>query len=102
MSWRGRPRGRGGGRRAPSYSPHDPPATILRGLEVAIARAAPGQSARIGLIDEKTAALSVADDDELLVSAELMASIVETQTPRFVRTAHGATLAAPITGRGRR
>ncbi len=88
--------------RAAAISPHDPPATILRGLEVAIARAAPGQSARIGLIDEKTAALSVADDDELLISAELMASIVETQTPRFVRTAHGATLAAPITGRGRR
>ena len=38
----------------------------------------------------------------LLSSAEVMAGVVETQTPRFVRTAAGAILAAPITGRGRR
>ena len=88
--------------RAAAISPHDPLETILRGLEVAIVRAAPGQSARIGLVDEKTEALAIADDEELLSSAELMASVVETQTPRFVRTAAGATLAAPITGRGRR
>src|SRR5438093_869886 len=88
--------------RAAAISPHDPLETILRGLEVAIVRAAPGQSARIGLVDEKTEALAIADDEELLSSVELMASVVETQTPRFVRTAAGATLAAPITGRGRR
>ena len=88
--------------RAAAISPHDPLETILRGLEVAIVRAAPGQSARIGLVDEKTEALAIADDEELLSSVELMASVVETQTPRFVRTAAGAALAAPITGRGRR
>jgi signal transduction histidine kinase/ActR/RegA family two-component response regulator len=88
--------------RAAAISPHDPPATILSGLEVAIARAAPGQSARIGLIDEQTHALAIGDDDELLTSAEIMAAILDSQTPRFVRTAAGATLAAPITGRGRR
>jgi signal transduction histidine kinase/ActR/RegA family two-component response regulator len=88
--------------RAAAISAHDPPATILRGLEVAIARAAPGQTARIALIDEKTEALTIGDDDELLASAEIMAAIVETQTPRFVRTPAGATLAAPIIGRGRR
>ena len=88
--------------RAAAISPHDPPETILRGLEVAIARAAPGQSARIALVDEKTEALTIGEDEELLSSAEVMAGIVETQTPRFVRTAAGATLAAPITGRGRR
>src|SRR2546421_1718628 len=33
--------------RAASISPHDPPETILRSLEIAIGRAAPGQSARI-------------------------------------------------------
>ena len=87
--------------RAAAISPHDPPETILRGLEVAIARAAPGQSARIGMIDEKSGALAVRDVD-LLASAEVMATVLETQTPRFVRTAAGATLAAPITGRGRR
>src|SRR5207249_4994123 len=38
--------------RAAAISPHDAPQTILRGLEVAITRAAPGQSARIGLLDE--------------------------------------------------
>ena len=88
--------------RAAAISPHDLPQTILRGLEVAIARAAPGQSARIALIDERSQALAIGDDDALLASAEVMAAVVETQTPRFVRTAAGATLAAPITGRGRR
>ena len=87
--------------RAAAISPHDPPETILRGLEVAIARAAPGQSARIGLIDEQSGALAVRDVD-LLASAEVMSAVLENQTPRFVRTAAGATLAAPITGRGRR
>jgi signal transduction histidine kinase/ActR/RegA family two-component response regulator len=67
--------------RAAAISPHDPLQTILRGLEVAIARAAPGQTARIALID---------------------VAVLERQSPRFVRTAAGATLAAPITGRGRR
>src|SRR6266850_8127967 len=80
--------------RAAAISPHDAPETILRGLEVAIARAAPGQSARVGLIDEKSGALAVRDVD-LLASAEVMATVLETQTPRFVRTATGATLAAP-------
>src|SRR5256885_15335422 len=88
--------------RAAAISPHEPPETILRGLEVAIARVAPGQSARIALIDQTTEALAIENDEELLSLAELMAGIVETQTPRFVRTAHGATLASPITGRGRR
>jgi signal transduction histidine kinase/ActR/RegA family two-component response regulator len=88
--------------RAAAISPHDPPQTILRGLEVAIARAAPGQSARIALVDEQTQALAIGDDDELLASAEIMAAVIQAQTPRFVRTAAGATLAAPITGRGRR
>jgi len=88
--------------RAAAISPHDPPQTILRGLEVAIARAAPGQSARIGLVDDQSKALVIGDDDELLVSAEVMAAVLDSQTPRFVRTAAGATLAAPITGRGRR
>ena len=88
--------------RAAAISPHDPPQTILRGLEVAIARAAPGQSARIALIDEQSHALAIGSDGELLASAEIMAAVVESQTPRFVRTAAGATLAAPITGRGRR
>jgi signal transduction histidine kinase/ActR/RegA family two-component response regulator len=88
--------------RAAAISPHDRPQTILRGLEVAIARAAPGQSARIGLVDESTGALAIGNDDELLASAEVMAAVYESQTPRFVRTAAGATLAAPITGRGRR
>jgi len=88
--------------RAAAISPHDPPQTILHGLEVAIARAAPGQSAQIGLIDEKSQALAIGDDDELLASAEIMAAVLDSQTPRFVRTAAGATLAAPITGRGRR
>ena len=88
--------------RAAAISPHDPPQTILRGLEVAIARAAPGQSARIALIDDQSQALAIGNDDELLASAEIMAAIIESQTPRFVRTAAGATLAAPITGRGRR
>jgi signal transduction histidine kinase/ActR/RegA family two-component response regulator len=88
--------------RAAAISPHDPPQVILRGLEVAIARAAPGQSARIAMVDEKTDALVIGDDDELLSSAELMAAILDSQNPRFVRTAAGATLAAPITGRGRR
>src|SRR5947207_5017483 len=87
--------------RAAAISPHDPPQTILHGLEVAIARAAPGQSARIALVDDTTGALKVGDD-ELLASAEIMAAVVESQTPRFVRTPAGATLAAPITGRGRR
>jgi signal transduction histidine kinase/ActR/RegA family two-component response regulator len=88
--------------RAAAISPHDPLTTILGGLEVAIARAAPGQSARIALIDEKSEALVIGNDDELLASAEVMAAVVESQAPRFVRTAAGATLAAPITGRGRR
>jgi signal transduction histidine kinase len=88
--------------RAAAISPHDPAQTILRGLEVAIARAAPGHSARIGLVDEKTGALAIGDDNELLGSAEVMAAVYESQTPRFVRTVAGATLAAPITGRGRR
>jgi signal transduction histidine kinase len=87
--------------RAAAISPHDPPETVLRGLEVAIARAAPGQSARIGLIDEKSGALAVTDVD-LLASADVMSAVLESQTPRFVRTAAGATLAAPIAGRGRR
>jgi len=86
--------------RAAAISPHDRPETILRGLEVAITRAAPGASARIGLIDEN-GALAVTDVD-LLASAEVMSAVLESQTPRFVRTAAGATLAAPITGRGRR
>jgi signal transduction histidine kinase/ActR/RegA family two-component response regulator len=88
--------------RAAAVSPHDSPQAILRGLESAIARAAPGQSARIAMIDEQSHTLSIADDDELLESAEIMAVVFESQTPRFVRTATGATLAAPITGRGRR
>jgi signal transduction histidine kinase len=88
--------------RAAAISPHDAPQNILRGLEVAIARAAPGQSARIALLDEKGQTLSIGDDEELLSSAEVMAAVCETQTPRFVRTAAGATLAAPITGRGHR
>jgi signal transduction histidine kinase/ActR/RegA family two-component response regulator len=88
--------------RAAAISPHDPPQTILRGLEVAIARAAPGQSARIAVLDEQTHALAIGDDGELLASAEIMAAVLDNQTPRFVRTAAGATLAAPITGRGRR
>jgi signal transduction histidine kinase/ActR/RegA family two-component response regulator len=88
--------------RAAAISPHDPPQTILRGLEVAIARAAPGQSARIAVLDEQTRALAIGDDGELLASAEIMAAVLDNQTPRFVRTAAGATLAAPITGRGRR
>src|SRR5436190_9735296 len=88
--------------RAAAISPHDPPETILHGLEVAIARAAPGHAARIAVVDETTEALAIGDDKELLPPAEVMASVVETQTPRFVRTAAGATLAAPITGRGRR
>jgi signal transduction histidine kinase/ActR/RegA family two-component response regulator len=88
--------------RAAAISPHDPPHTILRGLEVAIARAAPGQSARIALLDEKGETLSIGNDDELLSSAEVVAAVFASQTPRFVRTPAGATLAAPITGRGRR
>ena len=88
--------------RAAAISPHDPLPTLLRGLEVAIARAAPGQSARIALIDEQTHALAVGDDDQLLASAETMAGVVDSQTARFVRTSAGAILAAPITGRGRR
>src|SRR5438270_6466833 len=88
--------------RAAAISPHDPPETILHGLEVAIARAAPGHAARIAVVDETTEALAIGDDKELLSSAEVMAGVVETQTPRFVRTAAGAILAAPITGRGRR
>jgi signal transduction histidine kinase/ActR/RegA family two-component response regulator len=88
--------------RAAAISPHDPPQAILRGLEVAIARAAPGQSARIALADERTGALAVGDDEELLSSAEIMAGVIESQAPRFVRTAAGATLVAPISGRGRR
>src|SRR5207247_7667 len=88
--------------RAAAISPHDAPQTILRGLEVAITRAAPGQSARIGLLDETTGALAIGNDDELLAAAELMAGVYESQTPRFLRTEAGATLAAPITGRGRR
>ena len=88
--------------RAAAISPHDAPQTIVRGLEVAIARAAPGQSARIVLVDPNTDALVIGDDDELLSSAEVLAGILDSQTPRFVRTPAGATLAAPITGRGRR
>ncbi|HKC90987.1 MAG TPA: ATP-binding protein [Candidatus Limnocylindria bacterium] len=88
--------------RAASISPHDPPETILRSLEIAIGRAAPGQSARIAVVDEKTQALVIGDDEDLLSLAEGMAGIVEAQTPRFLRTAGGVTLAAPITGRGRR
>jgi signal transduction histidine kinase/ActR/RegA family two-component response regulator len=87
--------------RAAAISPHDPPQTILRGLEVAIARAAPGQSARIALLDERSGALQIGNDDELLSMAEVMTRVLETQTPRFVRAATGAILAAPITGRGR-
>src|SRR5712692_2841869 len=63
--------------RAAAISPHDPPQDILRGLEGAIARAAPGQSARIALIDEQSQALAIGDDDELLASAEIMAAVVE-------------------------
>src|ERR1700694_1002331 len=88
--------------RAAAISPHDPPQTILRGLEVAIARAAPGQSARIGLLDEKSGALATGDDDELGAPAGVMAAVFESQAPRFVRPSAGAPLAAPITGRGRR
>jgi signal transduction histidine kinase/ActR/RegA family two-component response regulator len=88
--------------RAAAISPHDAPHNILRGLEVAIARAAPGQSARIALLDEKGETLVIGDDKELLSLAEAMAAVLANQTPRFVRTAAGATLAAPITGRGRR
>ena len=88
--------------RAAAISPHDAPENILRGLEVAIGRAAPGESARIALIDEKTQALGIGNDEELLLAAEVMAGVVETQTPRFVRTTAGPILAAPITGRGRR
>src|SRR5256885_2279750 len=74
--------------RAAAISPHDPPQTILRGLEVAIARAAPGQSARIALLDEATGALAIVDE-ELLASAEVMAAVYDSQTARFVRTAAG-------------
>src|SRR2546430_582340 len=88
--------------RAAAISPHDAPQTILHGLEVAIARAAPGQSARIGLVDGTTESFAVGDDDQLLASAEVMGTVYESQTPRFIRTTAGATLAAPITGRGRR
>src|SRR5207302_5998396 len=88
--------------RAAAISPHDPPETVRHGLEVAIARAAPGHAARIAVVDESTEALAIGSDEELLSSAEVMAGVVETQTPRFVRTAAGAILAAPITGRGRR
>jgi signal transduction histidine kinase/ActR/RegA family two-component response regulator len=88
--------------RAAAISPHDPPDRILRGLEVAIARAAPGQSARIALLDAKGETLVIGDDEELLASAEVMAAVLANQTPRFARTAAGATLAAPISGRGRR
>jgi signal transduction histidine kinase/ActR/RegA family two-component response regulator len=88
--------------RAAAISPHDPPQTIRRGLEAAIARAAPGQTARIALLDPKGETLAIGDDEEFLASAEVMAAVFTTQTPRFVRTATGATLAAPITGRGRR
>ena len=88
--------------RAATISPHDPPETILRSLEIAIARAAPGHTARIALVDEETHALTLGDDEELLSSALVMAGVLESQMPRFVRTAAGATLAAPITGRGRR
>ncbi len=87
--------------RAAAISPHDPSETVLRGLEAAIARAAPGQSARIALVDEQSHALAIGDDQELLASAETMAAVLGSQKPRFVRTAAGATLAAPITGRGR-
>src|SRR5207244_6038199 len=72
--------------RAAAISPHDPPQTILRGLEVAIARAAPGQSARIGLVDETTGALTIGNDEDLLASAEIMAGVYDTQTQRLVRT----------------
>ena len=88
--------------RAAAISPHDASDTILRALEVAIARAAPGQSARIALLDESTGALAIGDDEQLLASAEVMAGVYDRQTPRFVRTPAAATLAAPITGRGRR
>src|SRR5206468_1558159 len=88
--------------RAAAISPHDAPATILHGLEVAIARAAPGQSARIALLDENGQTLAIGDDKELLASAAAMAAVVERQAPWFTRTAAGAILAAPITGRGRR
>jgi signal transduction histidine kinase/ActR/RegA family two-component response regulator len=88
--------------RAAAISPHDLPEKILRGLEVAIARAAPGQSARIALLAENGEALAIGDDEELLASAEVMTAVLANQTPRFARTAAGATLAAPITGRGRR
>ena len=88
--------------RAAAISPHDAPERILRGLEVAIARAAPGQSARIALLDATGETLAIGDDKELLESAEVMAAVFANQTARFARTAAGATLAAPITGRGRR
>jgi signal transduction histidine kinase len=88
--------------RVAAISPHDPLPIVLRGLEVAIARAAPGQSARIAVSDERTGALAIGDDAALLSLAEVMAGVVESQTPRFFRTAEGATLAAPISGRGRR
>ena len=88
--------------RAAAISPHDPLDVIGRGLELAIASAAPGRSARIARLDGQTKALVIGDDEELLDSAEIMAAVFDSQTPRFVRTAAGATLAAPITGRGRR
>src|SRR5947207_6063100 len=79
--------------RAAAISPHDAPETILHGLEVAIARAAPGQSARIGLVDGTSESFAIGDDDQLLASAAVMAAVYESQTPRFIRTAARATLA---------
>jgi signal transduction histidine kinase/ActR/RegA family two-component response regulator len=87
--------------RAAAISPHDPAPMIVRGLEVAIARAAPGQTARIALIDQQSDAL-VIEDDELLASSEVLAAVVQSQRPRSMRTTAGVALAAPITGRGRR
>jgi len=87
--------------RAAAISTHDPAPMIVRGLEVAIARAAPGQTARIALIDQQSDAL-VIEDDELLASSEVLAAVVQSQRPRSMRTTAGVALAAPITGRGRR
>jgi signal transduction histidine kinase/ActR/RegA family two-component response regulator len=88
--------------RAAAISPHDAPEAILRSLEVAITQAAPGQSARIALLDERSGSLAIGSGDELLSLAEATAGVLRSQTPRFTRTAAGATLLAPITGRDRR
>jgi signal transduction histidine kinase/ActR/RegA family two-component response regulator len=88
--------------RAAAISPHDPQATVLAGLETAIGRAAPGEAARIAVVDPATGALAIGDDEELVSVAEPMAAVMDSQTAKFVKTSRGVALVAPITGRGRR